>query len=93
VKRHQEINNGHKNTRRWHIDYLLPVADWVDAVITVTDRNLECAIAQEIGRSLSPIPGFGCSDCRCESHLHYSSDSSKTLRAVRSAHDMDYSFE
>lgn len=91
VQRHREINCGCKMIRRWHIDYLLPLAAWVDAAITVTDRNLECAIAQEIGRSLTAIPGFGCSDCRCLSHLHYSCDCSEALLAVYSAHDKDYS--
>jgi endonuclease-3 len=93
VQRHREINLGSKKTRRWHIDYLLPEATWVDVSITVTDLNLECAIAHEIGRSLTAVPGFGCSDCRCLSHLHYSSDCSKALLAVRSAHGKDYSSE
>jgi len=86
VIRHQEVFSGQNKARRWHIDYLLPSASWMQAVITVTDQDLECEIARKISRRLASIPGFGCSDCNCQSHLHYSPDCSKALSIVRSAH-------
>lgn len=63
---------GHK-AKRWHIDYLREYAAvsavwyihsavryehrWAEAL-----RNLEHTV---------PISGFGCSDCRCDSHLFF----------------------
>ena len=61
--------------------------------MTITKADMAQWLAQEIGCSLTAVPGFGCSDCRCLSHLHYSSDCSKALLAVRSAHGKDYSSE
>ncbi|NPV09324.1 MAG: GIY-YIG nuclease family protein [Anaerolineae bacterium] len=54
----------------WHIDYLLAVADPFCALcfgITVT----ECRLATAFGRldQASPVDGFGCTDCRCPTHL------------------------
>lgn len=54
----------------WHIDYLRNGADGVKALPVRTGDHIECALAGALG-SLSEwsIPGFGCSDCACESHL------------------------
>lgn len=58
----------------WHIDYLLSRTEVVEIWYTVSAEKLECrwnTILSELpGASLS-IPGFGTSDCRCYSHLHY----------------------
>jgi sugar fermentation stimulation protein A len=58
--------------KHWHLDYLRPLAKTVRALPFYTYRNLECDLATEMkklgGRG---IPGFGSSDCRCESHLYY----------------------
>lgn len=83
VARHKEVAAGKNRTKQWHIDYLLP---WVEIVETVTSPRLECSVAAGIGRELSRVPGFGCSDCHCPSHLHYSSDPETMLKVVRQAH-------
>ena len=63
----------HRRKRKrfhWHIDYLRDQATFVDALpIRATDR-LECELAEAV-RALSgwSTPGFGASDCDCESHL------------------------
>ncbi|MDM8005416.1 MAG: GIY-YIG nuclease family protein [Phycisphaerae bacterium] len=58
----------HKRTH-WHIDYLLAAADHVEAFVLPGGKPTECELhaGLEGGRVL--IPGFGASDCHCESHL------------------------
>jgi Uri superfamily endonuclease len=59
---------------RWHIDYLLEKALVLGAVCLPSDIRTECLIAKRFGSRLDFVPGFGCSDCGCRSHLFYSSD-------------------
>ncbi len=56
---------------RWHIDYLLPVANISDIILCPTLDRAECAIALSLGHHLEAIPGFGSSDCKCCSHLFF----------------------
>lgn len=86
VERHLEIQRGTRNARRWHIDYLLPETRFQEAIITPTVQDMECSIARKVGGRLLPIPGFGCTDCSCISHLHFSEDMEEVLHAVRQAH-------
>ncbi|OPX67506.1 MAG: hypothetical protein A4E40_01022 [Methanoregulaceae archaeon PtaU1.Bin059] len=54
---------------RWHIDYLLASDAFIlrSVFCIPTEERLECRLASLIpGR---PVPGFGCSDCDCASHL------------------------
>ncbi len=86
VRRHLDVLAGINTARRWHIDYLLPNTSFEDVVITYTAQNIECAIAQRIGAELISIPGFGCTDCRCPSHLHFSTDIRRMYAVVERAH-------
>ena len=58
---------------RWHIDYLraytVPISVWC----SYAKENLEHQWAQAIHAipEMSPVKGFGCSDCRCVTHLFY----------------------
>ena len=54
----------------WHIDWLRSAGE-VRAVLPVrSSARLECAIAEALRPfSAWSIPGFGCSDCSCTSHL------------------------
>ncbi len=59
-----------KKRYHWHIDYLNPAvkAVWVSNY----GERLEHKWAGLLGEiSSDKIPGFGCSDCSCESHLFY----------------------
>jgi Uri superfamily endonuclease len=58
----------------WHIDYFLNDAEVRQVVYAITDGKYECHIAREMLKNLEFKPGFGCSDCRCPSHLFYQSD-------------------
>ena len=86
VDRHIQVSQGIEKTRRWHIDYLLPHACFLEVFITKTTLDLECRIANAIGKRLMPVPGFGCTDCRCISHLHYSPGLGEMRAAVAAAH-------
>lgn len=63
----------HKRLRKrlfWHIDYLRERADYITTLPIRSKDNLECLIANDIKRiSDMVIPGFGSSDCDCDSHL------------------------
>ena len=55
----------------WHIDYLLKHAVLIDVFCKESKIREECNIAKKLDGQLCSIPGFGCSDCRCKSHLFY----------------------
>lgn len=55
----------------WHIDYLLN-SDFVEIVDVIKKRgsaDLECRIAERLLDRGEAVKGFGCSDCKCMSHL------------------------
>ena len=58
----------------WHIDYLLADedAEIVRVLKKESEKKEECEIASKINGK--PVPGFGCSDCKCGSHLFYFPD-------------------
>jgi len=56
----------------WHIDYLLKKGKMTDVLVAEGTKSLECVTAQGLGARLDSVKGFGCSDCRCKSHLFYS---------------------
>lgn len=58
----------------WHIDYLLQLGKVRKVVLGETGTRLECAAARCLARILIAVPGFGCSDCRCGSHLFWSEE-------------------
>jgi len=58
----------------WHIDYLLEKARIEEIITCEAEERTECAIARALGERFESVPGFGVSDCRCRSHLFYSTD-------------------
>ncbi len=66
VERHRRL----RKRAHWHIDRLRPHAQFIDALPIRSSERLECDLARAIdGIASWSIPGFGSSDCRCESHL------------------------
>ena len=56
----------------WHIDYLLLETDIIDVLKKPSDKREECFLAGEVEKIAdSIVKGFGCSDCKCPSHLFY----------------------
>jgi Uri superfamily endonuclease len=82
-KRHIALARKRDRRPKWHVDYLL-MSDHFSlryAVTAATSKSLECDLARSIGgRS---VPGFGCSDCSCISHLFYRQK--KPVREVEEA--------
>lgn len=56
--------------RFWHIDYLRAEAAFCAAVPVRGTLATECGLAAAVsGMAAWQVPGFGCSDCSCPSHL------------------------
>jgi Uri superfamily endonuclease len=58
-------------SRHWHIDYLREFVTPVGAWYGHDSHNLEHQWAQAFSEmiDMAPVKGFGCSDCKCYSHL------------------------
>ena len=71
LERHFKTSRGKHHVTHWHIDYFLrenPVS--IVSIYTIeTAEHLECDIAEKVSKHGKSIPHFGCSDCRCNSHL------------------------
>ncbi len=76
-----------KKKIHWHIDYLLPSAKKVSVFYKEGTQKEECEIAHELTKVLRGSPGFGCSDCSCQSHLFYGS--SQEVKRIIGCLDMD----
>lgn len=64
----------------WHIDYLRRVASLVEVWVSYDSKRLEHQWAKILLNTLgmTSIQGFGCSDCKCSSHLFYTAKLPKT---------------
>jgi Uri superfamily endonuclease len=67
VRRHLSPMKKH----HWHIDYLLERARIQNIIYAETGAKKECALANALFQRLPAVAGFGCSDCRCQSHLFF----------------------
>ncbi|MFW6435508.1 MAG: GIY-YIG nuclease family protein [Halovenus sp.] len=86
IDRHRELAAGDRDTRHWHIDYLLgQPTSRLDTVVTTAGVDGECTVARELGDGA--VPAFGCSDCRCDSHLFAESDRAEIVTTVEAAHE------
>ncbi len=61
-----------KKKRYWHIDYFLDHARLVGFKALEISNKEECWLAEQIRKiSDDEVNRFGCTDCRCGSHLQY----------------------
>lgn len=69
--RHARLAAARDRAPKWHIDYLLlsPFFSLEAIYCAPTHEPAECAIARALGGA--SVSGFGCSDCRCASHLFF----------------------
>ena len=74
------LNYHYKQSKRphWHIDYLLQKASINGVILCETKERMECAIAQALSHQFDSIPSFGSSDCRCRSHLFFTTNEIKS---------------
>ena len=86
ISRHLKSNK----KLHWHIDYLLDKASITGIICSETTARAECIIAQALSRQFDSVPGFGCSDCRCHSHLLFSANENQiksTIMAILKSQD------
>ena len=71
-----------KKRMHWHIDYLLNNRNVkiLKVFYKKADKTQECKIAQELNKNETPIKSFGCSDCKCKSHLFKIKDIKNILK-------------
>lgn len=55
----------------WHIDYLLEKSRILEVYTKPASKKEECETAKELSKRFKSIPKFGCSDCKCRSHLFF----------------------
>jgi Uri superfamily endonuclease len=83
----QRIKRHFRKEKRlfWHIDYLLDnhAAKITKVLFQKANKTGECKTAKAIGERAKPIDGFGCSDCRCRSHLFQIVDYEFLLSAMK----------
>lgn len=71
IKRHQRKTK----KLRWHIDHLTEKAKTITPILIRSSERLECSIADDLAKIAKfRVYNFGCSDCKCETHLFYFSD-------------------
>jgi Uri superfamily endonuclease len=75
----------------WHIDYFLNYGKIIDIFYKLSKTKNECNIAQKFNSKIQNILNFGCSDCKCESHLFYG-DKSKILESISKINMIKYPF-
>ncbi len=86
IDRHRELAAGERDTRHWHIDYLLghPESS-LEMAFRSPGTDRECEIARALpGES---VAAFGASDCHCESHLTHVEARDVLVDALVAAHD------
>jgi Uri superfamily endonuclease len=62
---------------KWHIDYLSVKCGVVWYKLFTDGKNYECVISSKLNndnRFVSPVKGFGSSDCKCYSHLFFTKE-------------------
>jgi Uri superfamily endonuclease len=85
VDRHYELAAGKRDTRHWHIDYLLGHPNSrIRGDVRTPEADIECSVADALPEG--PVGGFGASDCDCKSHLAYDEDDAALREAVAAAH-------
>lgn len=83
LERHIALSREKDRRPKWHVDYLSTSQAFTlrYTVHAPTDERLECRLAKTIGGE--QVPGFGCSDCSCTSHLFHRQQ--KPVAEVRAA--------
>lgn len=80
VKRHLSS----KKKLHWHVDYLLldSSSKIREVIFTINEEKIECTLASLISKNSYSMTRFGCSDCKCNSHLFYFKDYNNALKVV-----------
>jgi sugar fermentation stimulation protein A len=66
IERHRHLRKRH----HWHIDELRAATEFRSVFAVRSSTRLECDIAKALSDIAEfSIPGFGCTDCSCDTHL------------------------
>ena len=79
IKRHLR----EEKRMKWHIDYLAREAKILEVWYKEGEEREECIIAGRLREKFKFIKNFGSSDCKCESHLFYSSSIDKFQKILK----------
>ncbi len=73
----------------WHVDYLLSssASELVDIVYAVDDGRWECDISTQISKKGFETSYFGCSDCKCSSHLFRFEDIESSVLTCKNSYE------
>lgn len=73
-----------------HIDYLLKneSSEIRDVLFNVSDEKIECDLASTIALNGEEVPKFGCSDCKCNSHLIYFKRKRDAMKSVKTGYEL-----
>lgn len=74
LRRHKKLANNSEKRLHWHIDFLREQTQLSEIWCCSHPRRLEHKWAGIVGRSPETnvlVPGFGSSDCNCQSHLYH----------------------
>ena len=69
----QRINRHLRDEKKlhWHIDFLLKSSEIINVFYKENSFKEECILSNEFKKKLQSVKSFGCSDCKCKSHLFY----------------------
>jgi sugar fermentation stimulation protein A len=68
IERHRRL----RKKMHWHIDYLRQACDFQATLLIRTRDDIECDVAGGVNAIADfKVPGFGSSDCSCQSHLFH----------------------
>ncbi|WP_181685240.1 GIY-YIG nuclease family protein [Halorhabdus salina] len=88
IDRHRELAAGERDTRHWHVDYLLGYdATRIADIVKTPDADVECPVARTLADECEPIEGIGASDCDCNTHLVYAPEVEDLRQVVEHAHE------
>jgi Uri superfamily endonuclease len=57
--------------KRWHIDHITGFSSARTVLWIEYESDGECSTACILSDKFTSVEGFGCSDCKCRSHLFY----------------------
>ena len=72
LERHLKHSRREHDVTHWHIDYFLrdPRVSMESIYMNDNGEKLECLMASQVAEHGDSVPRFGCSDCKCVSHLY-----------------------
>ncbi len=85
IKKRVERHLRKEKKIRWHIDYLLQYGEVIDVFVKESNKREECEIAKEFASHFLYIERFGCSDCKCKSHLFYAKNYKDFLSIIKNS--------